>query len=177
MGPPYLWNGWNNGKWKNIFCGGGTLPSPCDIDEQFSTSKCQSFDLMDLTLTTLDITMTEKRTFAQSMLFDNNTWFIMGGEDSQGFISDTTEYLDVNGTDFAHGFKMPEQSSCHCGKNINGSHLFTSGGYKRSSLEQPFVSLSRGQKKIMPICSFLPLWPKMLNFINQDLFFKYLELK
>ena len=126
-------------------CGGGVLPSTChNIEHIFSTSRCQSLNLKEYTLTTLNISMTEERTYAQSMVFENNTWFIMGGQDSLGNTSDTTEYLDVNGTNFLNEFKMPEHFSHHCAKMINSSHLFTTGGSKHSISGQTSLSLSRG---------------------------------
>ena len=119
---------------ENIyFCGGGALPTLCDIEGYLSTSMCRSFSLKTYNLFTLNIVMKEERTFAQSMRFENNTWLIMGGEDSQGAISDTIEYLDVNGTNFIIGHKMPEYFSRHCAKMLNSSHLFTTGGSKQST--------------------------------------------
>ena len=89
--------------------------------------------------------MLEERTFAQSVLFENNTWFIMGGEDSHGNTSDTTEYFDANGTNFIYDYKMPEHLSHHCAKMFNTSHLFTTGGSKHSSTPtNSFASSSRG---------------------------------
>ena len=124
-------------------CGGGVLPSIChNIEIIYSTMQCQSFNLKEYTLATLNISMTEERTFAQSIMFENNTWFIMGGQDSQGNTSDTTEYLDVNGTNFLNESKMPENMSRHCAKLINSSYLFTTGGSKQSISGQ--TSLSRG---------------------------------
>ena len=129
-----------------LFCGGGTMYSCYDLMHRFfSTSKCQTFGLKDYILTPMDITMTEERTFAQSMMFDNNTWFIMGGQDAQGATSDTTEYLNMN-KNLRNGFvsdsKMPEYFAGHCAKMINNSHLFTTGGFKNSSSE--LIFLNRG---------------------------------
>ena len=139
-------------------CGGGVLPSTCpSIDNVLltSTSRCQSYDLKKYNLTTLDVSMTEERTFAQSMMFGNNTWYIMGGQDSQGIASDTSEYFTANGTIFVNGLKLPEHFSHHCAKLINTSHLFTTGGSKYSSLGQTYLSLlSRGYKIFDTVNSF-----------------------
>ena len=125
-------------------CGGGVLPSKCHTDEYSSTSRCQSFDLIGYTLTTLDFAMTEERTFAQSMMFENSTWLVMGGQDSQGITTDTTEYMDVYNMTFESHSAMPKQMALHCAKMINSSHLFTTGGVEHSSLAQPSIVLPRG---------------------------------
>ena len=127
-----------------IICGGGEFTSTCNSDVVVSTTRCQSFNLKEYTLATLNLSMTEERTFAQSMVFENTTWFIMGGRDSHGIATDTTEYLDINGTNFVSHSKMPEYFSHHCAKKINNSHLFTTGGLKNPSLLQPSASLFRG---------------------------------
>ena len=135
---------------KLFFCGGGALSSTCDTEGYLSTSKCNSFDVQDYTLNLLDIEMLEERTFAQSMIFENGTWFIMGGQDSQGIASDTTEYLyTLNEDYFMIGSVMPEYLSHHCAKMINSSHLFTTGGAKRSSLADHSISLSKGYKIVL----------------------------
>ena len=122
-------------KGKIYYCGGGVLPSTCDMDEVYSsTSRCKSFDLMDYSLNLLDIEMQEERTFAQSTMFDNGTWFIMGGQNSQRITSNTTEYLSTSNDHFMNGLEMPDFFSHHCAKMINSSHLFTTGGYKNSRL-------------------------------------------
>ena len=128
-----------------FICGGGVWPTKCHTEIIFSSSRCQSFNLKEYTLTTLDVAMTEERTFAQSMMFENDTWFIMGGQDSQGTPSDTTEYLDVNEMIFVSKIIMPENFARHCAKMINGSHLFTTGGSKHSRSGDQSVTLSRGQ--------------------------------
>ena len=148
------------------FCGGGTSSSECHtiIDNIFSTPHCKSFNLMKYTVTTLNISLTEERTFAQSVMFENNTWFIMGGQDSQGNTSDTTEYLNANGTYFLSDSNMPEHFSRHCAKMINSSYLFTTGGSKQSISAGTSLSLSRGYEIFNTIYSF------QINSISVNVF-------
>ena len=136
-------------KEEIYFCGGGTWPSTCQsIDRIRSTKTCQSFNLKEYTLTHLVISMTEERSFAQSVRFENETWFILGGEDSEGHASDTTEYMNADGTSFMNGARMPEHVTRHCAKMINSTHLFITGGSRKSSSVSAYTFLpsSRGSK-------------------------------
>ena len=87
--------------------------------------------------------MLEERTFAQSMIFKNDTWLILGGQNSQGITLGTIEYMNSNEMIFESYSNMPENVAHHCAKMINVSHLFTTGGSKVSSLSDSSVS-SRG---------------------------------
>ena len=129
-------------------CGGGEWRTSCTFDRFISTSNCQGFNLKDYTLTTLEIAMTEERTFAQSVMFENNTWLILGGQNSQNITTNTIEYLNTdNITYFLQHSRMPEHSAYHCAKMINKSHLFTTGGIKNLNLNFT-SSLSRGMLDI-----------------------------
>ena len=121
-------------------CGGGQILSNYSTEEYSSTAKCQIFDLESYTWINY-ISMREERTFAQSMVFKNNSWFIMGGQNFQGFTLDTTDYLDSNATYFVADFtQMPDSFAQHCAKMINTTHLFTTGG--KQNLPRP---IAKGQ--------------------------------
>ena len=109
-------------------CGGGQYFYNNGAQGFLSTSRCQMFDMDHYEWIDLNISMRENRTFAQSMILGNNSWLIMGGEDSQGAISLSTEYLDIDAIGFPENIELPLQFSHHCAKIINASHLFTTGG-------------------------------------------------
>ena len=114
-------------------CGGGSQATYYNHQRFLSTSKCQSYDITTNLWTTLDIALITARTFAQSMLFENNTWFVLGGEDSYGVTLHTTEYLELGSSNFMNSNPTPTPFSKHCAKMINATHLFTTGGLKNDA--------------------------------------------
>ena len=110
-------------------CGGGQHFYNNAIQGFFSTSRCQRFNVQQYNWENVDISLKEDRTFAQSIMFANNTWFIMGGRNSRGIVLETTEYLDANATEFVYNINMPMRFAQHCAKMISHSELFTTGGY------------------------------------------------
>ena len=127
---------------KLLVCGGGKFSSNYSSEDYRSTSKCLTFDLKILTWKNMNISMKEERTFAQSMLFDNKSWLIMGGHNSHGIALDTAEYLAFNDVDFVRNVSMPFDFTMHCAKMINSSHIFTTGGYR--SINSFMVVVSKG---------------------------------
>ena len=113
-------------------CGGGkfylsnSFTDP--VDEFVATTRCQRFDFESYTWSTLGVSLLQQRTFAQSVVLENGTWLILGGQDSQGRTHDTTEFLDVNATEFVFGVEMAKRLAKHCVTMVNRSLLFAAGG-------------------------------------------------
>ena len=153
-------------------CGGGKFPSMFNaaeevIEEIRATATCKSFDLKTYTWSELSYSMKESRSFAQSIVFENDTWFIMGGIDSQGEALVTTEYLNINQTQFVTAnIRIPERSAKHCAKKINSSHLFTTGGNKS------MTATNRGRfhlenHRMICLCKYIyPFLAFILDFSN-----------
>ena len=114
-------------------CGGGKKISGKYLEAYASTDKCQTFELKSYSWAELDLTLTQERSFAQSLMLDNDTWFIMGGQDFHERSTHSTEYLGSNSTGFVPGIAMPEMLAKQCAKMINSSQLFITGGRDNST--------------------------------------------
>ena len=129
---------------KEIHLCGGGKHSTFLGGEFAATRRCQIFDLKTYSWTNLNLSMIYERIYAQSLSFENNTWFLFGGEDSQGTAQNSTESVDSNQKEFIDGIDMPEKFSKHCAKLANASHAFTTGGKEgtttKSSGKLSFVS-------------------------------------
>ena len=56
----------------------------------------------------------------------NNSWLILGGKDSSGVPTSTTDMLEIDM--FQQNLPWPEVVSGHCMVKVNHSHLFVAGG-------------------------------------------------
>ena len=120
---------------KVVMCGGIIFGNKSST---MTTKSCHALVFQSYFWKQLNVAMISARSFAQSIVLENGTFFVMGGEAAEfGDIFYTTEFLDsITSEFFQNGIVMPERLTKHCASKINSSHLFLSGGLQDTAISR-----------------------------------------
>ena len=112
---------------KVFICGGIVIKL---LDDEFqepkSTKDCHLFSYDSFEWKFSNISMIHSRAFAQSVMFNNGSFFVTGGINENHIVLDSTEYF--NGTIFTYGPNLPASISQHCNLLFNETHMIMAGG-------------------------------------------------